>query len=145
MNQSNWKIRLMLFVRAVDVTVENKITFGTIFSANGSGETAENESRLLDKTTRLSVSGEEPAQVFGINTAILLPDMRIAVRNFINTLPQVRYYIVSNIDTDYYNEGDYIESNKDGLVWLGGFTWQDALNDLYTERGLRVIPPAILP
>lgn len=140
MAESQWKIRIMLFVREVDNTPENRQTFGAIFADNGSGESDANESKLFDTAVKLSVSGDLPAQAFGLETALLLPDMRDDMRAFLDTLPQVRYYVIANIDTAQNSTGDYIDSNKGGFVWEGTFTMQDALDDIFDERGLIVIP-----
>jgi hypothetical protein len=135
---TEWKWRLFLFVRAADATAENKLAFGHIFADNTSGETVENESRLLDAVVRLSTSGEAPAQVFGINTAVKA-DMRTALQAFLDTLSQSRYYGVANITLPNYGMGDLLKANGGSGVIGEPFTWQDALDDLYNERGLQVI------
>lgn len=147
---SSWKVRMMLFVRAVDNTAENRQAFGEIFANNGSGESVANESKLLDAVIRLSTSGELPAQALGLETALLLPDMRDDIRDFLDTLTQSRYCVIANIPLAQYFQGELIEDNKGAvsLPTLVGvppwdttpFTMQDALADLFTERGLQVIP-----
>jgi hypothetical protein len=135
---TDWKWRLFLFVRAADNTPDNRQAFGHIFADNTSGETVENESKLFDAVTRLSVSGEVPAQVFGINTAVKA-DMRTALQVFVDTLSQSRYYGVANVDLPQHAAGDLLVANGGSGVVGEVFTWQDALDDLYDERGLQVI------
>jgi hypothetical protein len=142
MAESNWKVRIMLFVRAADNTAQNRQAFADIFVNNGSMETTENEGRLFDSAIRLSATGADPVQALALETALLLPPMRDAMRAFLDTLPQARYYVIANIDTAQYTAGDFIDSNKVGLEWSGAFTMQDALADIETERGLVVIPDA---
>lgn len=148
MAESLWKVRIMLFVRAADNTAGNRQAFGDIFANNGSGETAENEARLFDGAIRLSVSGEFPVQAFGLETALLTPDMRDDMRVFLDTLPQVRYYVVRNVPGTGFtgelildNLSDAGRSTLVGVVpWdTTPFTMADALLDVFTERGLRVI------
>lgn len=150
MVESQWKVRVMLFVRAADNTAQNRQTFGGIYANNGSGETVENEAKLFDAPIRLSTSGVAPAQAFGIETAVLVPDMRDDMRAFLDTLPQVRYYVVRNIPNDNRFTGELILDNltaagRQTLVGVAPwdttpFTMADALADIKAERGLLVIP-----
>lgn len=146
MAESNWKIRMMLFVRAVDVTHESKAVFGAIFANNGSGETIVNESKLFDAAIRLSASGELPAQAFGLETALLLPDMRADMIAFLDTLPQSLYYVIANTELPQFFAGELIQDNRDPTLagvppWdTEVFTMADALADIEDERGLIVIP-----
>jgi len=133
-----WKWRLLLFVRAADATAENKQTVAHIYTDNTSGETLEDESKLFNAVIRLSVSGEAPAQVFGINTAVKA-QMRTDMQAFLDTLPQCRYYGVANVELPQWNAGDLLVSNGGSGVIGQPFTWQDALQDLYDERGLQMI------
>jgi hypothetical protein len=135
---TDWKWRLFLFVKASDNTPDNRQAFGHIFADNTSGETVEDESRLFDAVVRLSTSGEAPAQVFGINTAVKA-EMRTALQAFLGTLSQSRYYAVANITLPNYGMGDLLKANGGSGVIGESFTWQDALDDLYNERGLQVI------
>ncbi len=136
----------MLFVRAADNTPENRQTFGAIFADNGSGETEANESRLFDAAVKLSGNGELPAQAFGIETAVLLPDMRADMLAFLDTLTQSRYYVIANIDLPQYFAGELIQDNRDPTLenvppWdTIPFTMADALDNVFADRGLNVIP-----
>jgi hypothetical protein len=148
MADSNWRWILIFFVRADDVTPENKAVFAAIFSDNGSGETYENEAKLFDSVLRLSVSGELPAQVFGIVVPVK-PVMREALEDFIETVPQSRYYGVRNLVLNGNQfVGQLLKTNDaiEPLVVPGEppwdttpFTLQDALDDLYADRGLQLI------
>lgn len=147
---TNYKWRVMLFVRAVDNTPANRQAFGDIFANNTSGETAENEGKLFDAAIRLSTSGTAPAQAFGIEVAVKSA-MRDALRAFLDTLPQCRYYVTMNTATEANFDGKLVLDNKGDagqptLVnvppWdIEPFTmYGGALPDLFTERGLQVIP-----
>jgi len=144
---SDWKWRLYFFVRVADNTVASRQTFAAIFANNGSGESAENEGKLFNAVTRLSVTGVEPAQVLGINVAVK-SSMRDALEAFVGTLAQNRYYAVLNVDTPTGFEGKLLKTNDAiaPIVQPGTppwdttpFTWQDALDDLLADRGLQVI------
>lgn len=139
MAESNWKVRMMLFVRAVDNTPANRQSFGEIYANNGSMENVSDESKLFDNAMRLSTTGNTPAQVFGLETLLLLPDMRDDMRTFLDTLPQSRYYVVANIDLPQYDRGELMLANGGSGVMGEPFAMTDALNDLYNERGLQVI------
>ncbi len=146
MPESNWKVRIMLFVREVDNTPENRQTFGSIFADNGSMETQENESKLFDGAIRLSTTGLAPAQAFGLETALLLPDMRADMLAFLGTLPQSLYFVIANTDLPQFFAGELIEDNRTPTLageppWDSTpFTMQDALADILSEQGLQVIP-----
>ena len=144
MSETLWKWRMFLFVRAVDATAQNKAAFGAIFANNGSLETAENEARAFDNCVRLSVSGEAPAQAFGVNTAIK-PEMRDALRTFLDGLAGARYVVVANTELPQYRDGEFILTNfpdpdpdPTGRI----VTWQAVLNWLNREYGLQVIAEA---
>lgn len=149
MTETLWKWRIYLFVKASDNTAENRQAFAAIFANNGSGETEASEEGLFNGVTRLSLSGAEPAQVFGINTAVK-DVMRDALRTLISSLSQSRYYVVMNTATEANFDGKLVLDNKDAVTlptlvnappWdAQPFTWQDALQDLFDERGLQVIP-----
>jgi hypothetical protein len=152
MTESLWKWRLYLFVRASDNTAQNRQAFGAIFANNTSGESEADEANLFNSVVRLSVSGSEPAQVLGINTAVK-QTMRNAMAAFLDTLSQSRYYGVMNIETESNFDGKLIIDNKTaaGQPTLVGqspwdiqpFKWSDALQDLFDERGLQVIQEII--
>lgn len=149
MADSNWQWYVMgLFVKESDVTPENKAAFAAIFATNGSGETIADESKLFDNVLRLSVSGELPAQVYGLAVP-LKPEMREPMEGFLDTLSQSRYYVVRNL---VLQPGQFIgqlmKTNDaiEPLVVPGQppwdttpFTLQDALDDLYADRGLQLI------
>ena len=144
MSETDWRFRMYLFVRAVDATAQNKAAFGAIFANNGGLETAENEARAFDNCVRLSVSGEAPAQAFGVNTAIK-PAMRDELKTFLDGLTNARYVVVANTDLANYRDGEFILTNfvdpdpdPTGRI----VTWQNTLAYLNREFGLQVIPEA---
>lgn len=146
---TDYKWRTALFVYANQNTPDNRTTLATIISA-ASGETVENERKLFDYAVRLSTTGALPVQVFGIDlgcTATMRDDMR----TFLDTLPplQVRYYVRANTTLPQNFDGKLLLTNKDAagqpdIVGVAPwdtqpFSMQDALADLYTERGLQEI------
>lgn len=125
-------------MRAVDATETNRQTFAEIFANNGSMETVANERKMADSAIRLSTSGALPAQVFGINT-LVMTDMGTSLRNFVGALALSRWYVVANGDLPNYADGELIVANGGSGIEGDLFTWDDALADLYNERGLQVI------
>lgn len=138
---SDWKWRVFLFIRAADATAENKQAFAEIFANNGSMETIENELRMADSAIHLSTSGSAPAQVFGVNT-LVMADMRAALQTFVNGLSLSRWYAVANVELANFAPGELVASNGGAAVEGEVWTWDDALADLYDERGLLVIETA---
>lgn len=149
MTETNYKWRTALFVPANQNTPENRTTLANIISA-ASGETVEDERKLFDYAARLSTTGELPVQVFGIDLGVTV-DMRDDMRAFLDTLPplQVRYYVRANTTLPQNFDGKLLLTNKDtaGQPDIVGvapwdtqpFSMQDALADLFDERGLIVI------
>ena len=141
MSETLWKWRMFLFVRAVDATAANRAAFGAIFANNGSLETAENEALVWDACVRLSVSGEEPAQAFGVNT-VIKPEMRDDLRTFLDGLTNARYVVVANTELPNYRDGEFVLANfvdpdpdPTGKV----VSWEATLAFLNREFGLQVI------
>jgi len=96
---------------------------------------------VWDACVRLSVSGDTPAQAFGVNTAIKA-EMRDALRTFLDGLAGARYVVVANTELPQYRDGEFILTNfvdpdpdPTGRV----VTWQAVLNWLNREYGLQVI------
>jgi len=141
MSETLWKYRIYLFVRAVDATAQNKAAFGAIFADNGSLETPENEARVFDNCVRLSVSGEAPAQAFGVNTAIKA-GMQQPLRDFLDTLTNARYVVVANTELPQYRDGEFILTNfpdPDPDPTGNVVSWEATLQFLNREFGLQVI------
>ena len=137
---TNYKFRLFLFVRAQDATLANKRALAEVFAAE-SGETVANEAKALD-AVRLSVSGEEPAQAFGLNTAIT-GTMRDGILAFLDTLTNPRWVVSANTTLPQYADGEFIMTNFPDAPDMTGklVTWQMALSYLNNEYGLQVIVP----
>ena len=137
---TNYKFRLFLFVRAQDATLANKRALAEVFAAE-SGETVANEAKALD-AVRLSVSGEEPAQAFGLNTAIT-GTMRDGILAFLDTLTNPRWVVSANTMLPQYADCEFIVTNFPDAPDMTGktVTWQMALNYLNNEYGLQVIVP----
>jgi hypothetical protein len=76
--------------------------------------------------------------LIGVNT-LLKASMRTAMEAFLDTVPLCRYYAVANIELPNFAMGELIRANGGSGVIGEPFTWEDALADLYAERGLKVI------
>lgn len=136
-----WRWRMYLFVRSVDATQVNRQAFAQIYVDNGGMETLQNEMRAFDHPVRLSVSGEPPAQAFGLNTP-LKAGMQVDMRMFLDGLPNARYVVVANTQLDNYRDGEFIltnfpdpEPDPTGRI----VTWKATLAYLNREFGLQVI------
>ena len=142
MQKTEWKFRIYLFMRVSDITELVKDDFVSIFVDNGSMESAADERKMFDSVTRLSMSGEEPAQVYGVNTAAKT-DMRDGFKALLDTLPDARYVVVANTTLPSYADGEFILTNFDVDPLPVGkvVTWDQALNFLNREFGLIVIQP----
>lgn len=139
---SLWIARLFFFVRVVDVSASLRNAIADALANNGSGQARAHELAMFNSSARLSLSGSTPAQVVGWNVAVK-PAMRDEIRTLVTALPQSRYYIVANTDvpSQGWADGQLIQTDSPGAQSQLGqiFTWQDALSDLFAERGLRLI------
>lgn len=135
-----WKYRIMLFVRASDVTPANKQAFADIYVNGGSGETIEDEKKMFNTMVRLSTSGEEPAQAFGVSTAAKL-SMRDGFKALLDGLTNARYAIVANTDLLNYADNELMMTNFPITPSGQIVTWNKALNYIENEFGLKVIIP----
>lgn len=143
-----WRWRMYLFVRSVDATQANKLVLAHVYTDNGSMESVQDEVRALDHPVRLSVSGELPAQAYGLNTP-LKTAMRADMQTFLDGLTNARYVVVANTKLPNYRDSEFVltnfpdpEPDPTGKI----VTWQAALNFVNREFGLQVIPdPEDLP
>lgn len=137
---TDWKWKVFLFVRAADATTANKRKFADIYVDNGSLETVTNELKMFDSVVRLSTTGEEPAQAFGINCPAKT-SMRDGFRALLDELTDARYAVVANTKLPNFEDGELVLTNfpvtPNGQI----VTWDDALAYLESEFGLLVIPP----
>lgn len=141
MAETEWKWRIMLFVRAADNTPANRQAFSQIFVDGGSGESLENEEKIFDSAVRLSTTGQLPAQAFGVSTAAK-GTMRTAIKALLDSLTNARYVVVANTTLPQYADGELIDTNFDGLTPSGQiFTWQDTLDFIFAEFGVQPIVP----
>jgi len=139
---SEWKFRCFLFIRAVDATGANKRALARVYVDNGSGETLEDELKMFDSVVRLSVTGAEPAQVFGINLTAK-QTMRDAFINLISGLTQPAWAVLANTTLPQYADGEVIAVSptlNPNFVGMQA-TWEQALQYLENQYGLKVIPP----
>lgn len=112
---TDWKYCLYIVVRSDLVTVPRKTALAKLFSDNGSGETEANEAKMFDSAVRLSVSGNEPVQAFGLYTPVK-ESMRGAIKTLIETLntnfPGGAFVaITASIAHDNLLEGELIFTN----------------------------------
>ncbi len=136
---TDWLWRLYIFIRAVDNTAANRTAFASAFVNNGSGETTANERKIFDIVVRLSISGNEPAQAFGVNTAAKL-SMRDDLRTLLDGLTDGRYAVVANITHGPWQENELALTNFPVTPSGQIATWKAALTFLENEFGLQVIP-----
>ena len=143
---SEWEYEITLSATVAQNTPENRTALATIF-ATYSGETIANERLMFDKALRLSVSGEEPAQVLAVNF-VAKSEMRTDLRTFLNGLPQaqIAYWVRANIPLPQHFQGELllVGGGADNIVGVPPwdtqpFTFQDALERLNIEAGLQVI------
>lgn len=141
---TEWKWRIYLFVRAADDTAGNRQAFAEAYVNNGSDESLDNEKKMLDSVVRLSTTGQEPAQAFGVNT-VAKTGMRGAFKALLDAFTNARYAVVANVAHGQWQEHELVLTNfpvtPNGQI----VEWQDALAYLENEFGLQVIQPATIP
>lgn len=137
---TEWKWRIYLFVRAVDATLANKQAFAQIYVDGGTGETLENETKLLDVVTGFSQTGQPPAQAYGLNLTAKT-GMRDAFVNFLDGLTNAGYAVVANTDLPNFAEGELVATNfpvsPNGQI----VSWEMAKQYLFDQYGLIEILP----
>ena len=133
---TEWKWRLYLFVLASDNSATNRNAFANIFVDNASGESVEDERKVLDRVMRLSTSGNVPAQVLGVST-LAKAAMRDELRDFVDGLSQSLWFVTSN----QRDNMDALLATNDADVVVSGQTWMiaDCLARLDALRGLQEI------
>lgn len=141
---TDWKWRIYLFVRAADDTAGNRQAFAEIYVNNGSGESLADEKRMLDSVVRLSTTGQEPAQAFGVNT-VAKTSMRGAFKALLDALTNARYAAVASVAHGQWQEHELVLTNFPVTPSGQIVTWERALQYLEAEFGLKVIPPPSLP
>lgn len=86
-------------------------------------------------SVRLSVSGDEPPQVFGCNTALKLSHVQRWKDEFIDLNPANVTYFLLDAATNTLLATNSLTVVVNGQIW----TWQDSLGDV----GLVVIQPTM--
>ena len=137
---TEWKWRIYLFVRAVDVTAANRQALAEIYTNNGSGETVVDELKMFLSVVRLSTTGNEPAQAFGINT-VAKTAMRDEFKSLLDTLTNARYAVVASVELPGYQEHELVMTNFDVTPNGQIVSWDAALKYIENEFGLVVILP----
>ena len=81
-------------------------------------------------SVRLSISGDEPVQTFGCNTALKLPFVQRWKDEFIDLNPaNVTWFLLDAADETL------LATNSDSVVVSGQvWTWQDSVNDVGLVR-----------
>ena len=139
---TQWIARLYFFVRTSDLTAAVRNGIADALANNGSEQTRAQELAMFNLAARLSLSGNEPAQVLGWNLAVKA-GMRDEIKTLIQALPNSRYFVVANTDLPAQGLVDgelYQTDSPTAQTHIGEvFAWQDALADVYAQYGLRVI------
>lgn len=136
-----WVARLYFFVRASDLTLSIRNGIADRLAA-GSGHTRAQELGMFTNPLGLSQTGSAPAQAYAWNTAIKL-SMRDELKQLLDTLPNSVYYVVANTDVPDrgWVKDQLLQSNSENFEFYRGntFTWQDALQDVATTKGVHLI------
>ena len=135
---TDWKWRLMLFIRAIDKTTANRQAFAEIYVNNGSLETLEDELKMFISTVHLSITGEEPTKAFGISTPAKTA-MKDEFKILLDGLTNARYAIVANTKLPNWEDGELVLTNFDVVPNGQNVSWQDALQFIQNEFGFQVI------
>lgn len=136
----------MLFVRAVDNTPANRQALAQVFVDGGSGQTLADELEMFDNVAGFSLSGQPPAQAFGINTAAKAT-MRDGFINLLQQLTNARYAVIANTNMTERQLADTELFATNFPITINGqlVTWTTALNYLENEFGLLPIIPETQP
>jgi hypothetical protein len=137
MPKTEWKFRVYLFIRQADVTEQVKDDFVSIFTNNGSGETAANERKMFDTLVKFSLDGELPAVAYGVQFAAK-PAMKDDFVSFLIAYPTARYVVAANsrlYDLGYL-DGELIATNFDVTPNGQIVTWDKVTKFLENEFGL---------
>ena len=135
---TQWLWRIYLFIRSIDNTAQNRTAFASVFVNGGSMETLANEHRMFDNAVRFSISGNEPAQVFGIST-VAKSSMRDDLKAVLDSLTNARYGVVASVVHGSWEENKLALTNFPIIPNGQIVTWQNALTFLNNEFGLQVI------
>ena len=139
MTLTEWKFKVYLFVRAVDATAANRQALAQILVDNGGMEVLQDELKMFDSVHRFSLTGEEPAQVYGLSLPAKLA-MRDDFVTFLGTLTNARYAVTANTDLVQYQENELIMTNFPITPNGQLVTWDTATSYLENEFGLVEIP-----
>ena len=135
---TDWKWRLMLFIRAVNDTSSNRQAFAEIYVNNGSLETLEDELKIFISMVRLSSTGKEPAKAFGISTPAKTT-MKDEFKILLDGLTNARYAVIANTKLQNYQDGELVLTNFDVEPNGQIVTWENALQFIQNEFGFQVI------
>lgn len=138
---TRWLYHLYLFLRPADATRATKTALAQIYVDHGSGESLANERKMFDTMTRLSVSGAEPAQVFGFSltaTQAIYDGIMARTAGFDDPF----WFVVANTTLPDHADGELIALTPNLPKYVLGtvLTWTEALGILEQAHGLRVIP-----
>lgn len=139
---TQWTHILHFVVVAADNTAANRQAFAEFLANNGSGESVDDEKLMFNTVTRLSVSGNLPAQGYGLSVPVK-PAIRQAFENFASTLTNYRYFAVRQSDgvlaltnSAYvsppvadFGRADVLQAINAERVALGANPWQVIPNE----------------
>lgn len=137
-----WKWRVFMFVRAVDATAANRNALAAIYVNNGSGETLQNELKMFNSVVRFSNTGEEPAQVYGLNLTAQT-NMKDQFISLIQGLTNPAWVVLANTTLPEHLDGEVVTisanlpQNAIGQI----ITWEQAKTYLFNQFGMLEIPP----
>lgn len=135
MRITNWKWRVYLFMRVVDVTAQVKNAVAHLFVDNGGLETLDNESKMFDGVVKFSQTGDEPAIAYGVSF-VAKSDMKDAFVNFLQAYPNARYVVSANTELPNWADGELIATNFDVTPNGQIVDWSKIIKFLENEFGL---------
>jgi hypothetical protein len=148
-----WRLRAFFFCPA-SVTAAVRDNLAGAFSTRSSLESLANERLMFNTASRFSLTGALPVQAVGWNTALRghpadSSTMAGQLRVVIETLAanQRRFYIVANVAIPELDavEGQLLRTDSPTAQIGSVFTWEDALAELASQRGLRLIETGSVP
>jgi hypothetical protein len=135
MRQTFWKWKLYLFIRELDATQETITKFARIYAENGSGETLENEKKLIENVHRFSKTGALPATVYGTCLPVM-DSMGEEFQAWIAANTFAHYALVANSKINGRADNELILTNFDVTPSGQIVTWDTVKNYLSSQFDL---------
>lgn len=140
--ETDWKWDLYLIVPKASVNASVITTFAQIYVTGGSGETLANEKKCFDSVVRLSLSGAMPVTHYGLSTPVK-PAMLAPFVALLNSLSGCSAVGVAHTDLTNHPIHEVIQSTMAGVTEGQILTWDQTLQYLNTQWGLKVIPNVV--